>query len=253
MSKESVYLSRNFAAKLGVWLKLDKFLTLAILAATPFLFCNVWHLAARLLSQTFTSLPPTTGSIFQPLQFACILIIAISVYAKVSQTGIFRTRNDVEVEAAFFKAYSGLTAAERQIRFAALYKIQPSIDVIDILIYHPTDPLGVISLYSSAGEHVVRKESWFSLASDWHLTKLWVLMIFFTISGLFAVSALAAGLWMTLSSQPPFAQLISGPTALAEGLILSLATSAMLQDVQSYALSYRLIAADPKSADESID
>lgn len=248
VSSENADPPRNVAARLAVWFNLDKFLSLAILAGMTFLFCNIWHLTARLLSPTITPLASVSGSLFQPLQFTGVIIVSVAALAKATRAGKILMRTDAEAKSAYFRSYSSLTAPERQIRFASLYRAQPPADTIDTLVHHPTDPLGMVEMYSLAGKHLKREGQWFALASEWHSTKIWAWTILSLIGGLLTLAALTAGLWMTLSSQPPFSDLISGPTALFEALILALATNALVQDLRGYGQAYRLIAAKPPSA-----
>ncbi|MGO4570267.1 hypothetical protein AB4Z52_35965 [Rhizobium sp. 2YAF20] len=236
------------AGRLVAWFNLDKFLSLAILAGMGLLFGNIWHLTARLLSAVIISLASISGSVFQPVQLAGVILVSVAALAKAARAGKILARNDIEAQTGYFKSYSGLTAPERQIRFPSLYGAQPPADTIDALINHPTDPLGMIKMYSVSGKHFKRDGPWFALRSEWHSTKVWTWIVLCLVAGMLTLASLTAGLWMTLSSQPPFADLISGPTALLEAVIFALGTNALVQDLRDYAQAYYLIAAKPPSA-----
>ena len=248
MSKEYSDPRDEIATRLVSLFTFDKFLSLAIIVGIGILSLNILPLTAKLLSPAINLQASISGSLFQPLQLAGVVLVSVAAVSKLACGWKTLKRNDAEAESAYFNSYSGLTAPERQIRFASLYGGHPPADAIDALITHPTDPLGMVRMYSVSGKHLKREGPWFAISSEWHATKSWIGIFTCLLSGMVTLSSLTAGLWMTLSSQPPFSDLISGPTALLEGLVLAWGTSALIQDLRAYAHAYRVVAAKPPSS-----
>ncbi|AHF87927.1 hypothetical protein RLEG3_06570 (plasmid) [Rhizobium leguminosarum bv. trifolii WSM1689] len=238
----------GFANTVVAWFRIDKILSLIILIGTALLFGNIWHLAVRILGSTFFPLPNVSRSVFEPVQLFGIILVCTAAAIKAAIAKRPFIRNRIEGESNFFKSYSGLTVPERQLRFESLYGAQPAANTIDALATHPTDPLGMARIFSRSGNHLKQEGSWFVLSSRLHSKKLWTWTVLCFSASLLTLASLTAGLWMTLSSQPPFPDLISGPTALLEALVVALGTNALIQDLRSYAQAYHLIAARPSAS-----
>lgn len=238
-------LAYSASDRIITWMTRDKFTSILLVGGIGLLGKNLITSVAEVAAIYRPELKPVASATFGLPEWIGLVLIAIGVATKLLTGQQSKRKERIEATVKLYGGYGQMSAAEKQVRFCDLYTVMPATDIIDALLSHPHNPVGVAELYVEGGQHVVWDRRWFSLRSKWHQWKMRLTTTLFFITGIVAVLSLAAGLGLTAVEIEQGGRAKIGLALLAEGMLTAVGASFYLKDLSRYAKAKHLINANP--------
>jgi hypothetical protein len=228
------------------WVTRDRFTSTLLVGGMGLLSKNLIVNVAEIAAIYRPELKPVTAASFGLVEWIGLVLIAISIVTKLYAGRHSNHKERVEATVKLYNGYAEMPLAEKQIRFSALYSIMPATDIIDALMSHPRNPVGVTEMYIEGGVHVIWDKTWFRLRSKSHQWKMRFTTTLFFTTGAVAVLSLAAGLGMIVMQMEVGGRGTTGLILVVEGILTALGAAAYLKDIAKYAKAKHLINANPR-------
>lgn len=238
-------LAYSASDRIITWMTRDKFTSILLVGGIGLLSKNLIASLAEVAALYRPELKPVAAATFGLPEWIGLVLIAISITTKVQSGRRSNQKERVEATVKLYSGYGQMPPAEKQIRFSELYAVMPATDIIDALLSHPRDPVGVAELYVEGGRHVDWDRTWFRLRSKWHQWKLRLTVALFFTTGIVAVLSLAAGLGLTALQLDAGGRTTIGLALVAEGILTAFGAAFYLKDLSRYAKAKHLINANP--------
>lgn len=231
--------------RLATWITRDKFTSILLIGGMGLLGANLVTSIAEVASIYRPELKPVAGATFGLVECIGMVLVGTGIASRVISRRHVTQRDRTDAAVELHSGFGRMSPAEKQIRFFDLYAVRPAANIIDALMSHPDDPVGVSELYKDGCHHVVWDKTWFRLRSRWHHWKCRLTIALFVNTSLFSVLSLAAGIGLIALRIGEDGRVTAGPALLAGGTLAAVGAAIYLNDIADYARAKHLVDAKP--------
>lgn len=129
--------------RLVTWITRDKFISILLIGGMGLLGKNLVTSIAEVASIYRPELKPVAVATFGLVECIGLLLVGIGIASRVISRRHVSRRDRTDAAVELHSGFDQMSPAEKQIRFYEHYAVRPSANIIDALMSHPDDPVGV--------------------------------------------------------------------------------------------------------------